>query len=589
MRREIAICIMLIFGSLFLANGQTSIKDNKVEGYWNEPIEAIFIHLNTSLLLAGERLYYKAYILNSKTENLSTLSKIAYVELIDKEKKTVFKHKLRLTSGMGKGDFLVPTDVPTGNYKLLGYTQWMKNDGQNHLFQGDIGIINPYLENQNVISAKKDGIANLTLNDSFLKISRPRGTKHLSLSTDSKVYEKRSHVSISLKSLLEGSSHGNYSISVRKMDDFETNEKPSAESFMKVFEEAVPVESKTSEIRYLPELRGELISGRVLRKDTNSPAKGKRVSVSIPGEDFVLKVGNTNESGIFFFNLDAEYSGMEAVFQVLGLDHDQYIIELSQNEPMDIENLSFENLVITDEMKDLLLERSIFNQVENAYVEVKSDSIRSFRDVRPFYRNLAQVYNLDDYTRFPTVQETIVEVIDHVWFRKNNLGEYVFQVRGYDSFTYSQLLPLVIVDGVLVQRHQDLVEYSTKNVQKIGLFRERFRIGPQVFQGMVAIETKLGDFKLPSNEEFIKLEKLFKPLPEKHYFKQSYSAATKMETERIPDFRHQLLWEPDFKLTSDEIKIDFFTSDVTGNFEICLEGFTFKGEPISLREVIQVE
>ena len=57
----------------------------------------------------------------------------------------------------------------------------------------------------------------------------------------------------------------------------------------------------------------------------------------------------------------------------------------------------------------------------------------------------------------------------------------------------------------------------------------------------------------------------------------------------IPDYRYQLLWKPDLNLNEGEMSIEFFTSDITGDFEISLEGYTNNGIPVSLRKFITVE
>ncbi len=74
------------------------------------PQENVFLHFNTSLLVSGESIYYKIYCLNGKTEKLSTLSKMAYVELIDSDYKSIFKHKIKLEDGVGFGDFFIQSN-----------------------------------------------------------------------------------------------------------------------------------------------------------------------------------------------------------------------------------------------------------------------------------------------------------------------------------------------------------------------------------------------------------------------------------------------------------------------------------------------
>lgn len=72
----------------------------------------------------------------------------------------------------------------------------------------------------------------------------------------------------------------------------------------------------------------------------------------------------------------------------------------------------------------------------------------------------------------------------------------------------------------------------------------------------------------------------------KDYFRQVYHIASKENTNRIPGFRNQLFWETCIQLSSEEKELIFFTSDVTGVFEIIIEGFTNNLEPISIKKFI---
>ncbi len=69
-----------------MVDAQVMLKnDNQLNGFKDIPQETIFIHFNSTLLLTGEYLYYKVYCLNTETNYLSDLSKMAYVELIGKK------------------------------------------------------------------------------------------------------------------------------------------------------------------------------------------------------------------------------------------------------------------------------------------------------------------------------------------------------------------------------------------------------------------------------------------------------------------------------------------------------------------------
>ena len=119
--------------------------------------------------------------------------------------------------------------------------------------------------------------------------------------------------------------------------------------------------------------------------------------------------------------------------------------------------------------------------------------------------------------------------------------------------------------------------------------RDEYYYGSQIYKGVISITTIKGEYHKELNEKYLSKVKLFKPRQRKHYFNQMYNEATTLEASRIPDFRQQLLWMPDFVLNETQKTIEFFTSDTKGVYEISLEGFTDQGEPVSVKERIQVE
>ena len=139
MKKTIYILAFILL-QVVVSNAQTTIKNKDITVYQQIPQEKIFLHHNASFLLTGEYLYYKVYCLSTKTDALSDFSKIAYVELINTNKDQIFRHKVRLESGLGRGDFFLPTNIPSGNYKLIAYTQWMRNGEDQHFFQTPGGI-----------------------------------------------------------------------------------------------------------------------------------------------------------------------------------------------------------------------------------------------------------------------------------------------------------------------------------------------------------------------------------------------------------------------------------------------------------------
>ncbi|MEN8187263.1 MAG: hypothetical protein ABFR05_09065 [Bacteroidota bacterium] len=567
--------------TLIISVFSQNISHNKTNSI---PNEKIFVHYNTTFLLPGEYQSYKVYCLNSNTNTLSNLSKIAYVELVSSNKESVFKEKIILKNGVGDGYFFIPPTIKSGSYKLIAYTLWMRNSKKEFFFQGDVSVVNPYLISEEIISKEQDSI--LSKKNIPYTANIKSCNNFIELKVNQNSFAKREKVLLKINHLINDFKNGNYSISVRKIDKIKTAQKPSATNYDSLNPTNNSVLQSNSKNIYLPELRGELLSGKVINKKTEKTIINKKVALSIPGKDFIFKVSNTNNDGVFYFNLDKEYEGQDAIFQVIGKEREEYQVEIDNQSPLDFPDLKFYDFKITKSSKELILQHSVYNQIENSYATAKSDSIKKIEFTSPFYDSKSIEYFLNDYNRFPTLEETIVEIIPEIFIRTRK-GDSTLHVRVYDEEIETGLSSLVLVDGTMVQDHNKLVEYNAKRVNKIEVVNELYLYGSQVFEGVISIETLEGNFKNNISGGFIKNVKLFKPLSKKIYYKQNYDGEDK--SRRIPDYRIQLLWESNVVLNEKENKISFFTSDVSGDFEICLEGFTNKGQPVSLRETIIVE
>ncbi len=570
-------------------HGQTAMHETEKANILKAiPKEDVFIHQNASTLFVGERLFYKMYCLDQETDLLSAISKIGYVELVGADKRSIFMHKVRLVNGTGEGDFFIPANVPTGNYKLLGYTRWMKNNPVNRYYISDVNIINLYLTDENSLETELDSTssvqASLRGKRTNMLMQENHNEAALEITLNKEKYGKREKVVINLEALLEDSGYGSYSISVKRKDTI-VDSNASDTAYHKKITKTRP---STSDFLFLPELRGELLAGQIVAKNQMSSLANRKIGFSIPGNNFIFKMANTNEKGEFYFNLDSDYENTVAYIQVFGNEKDAFQIELQENS-IAYDNLEFNRLRISKTNRESILQRSIHAQIENAYFDAKDDSLVPVIKDIPFYKKFATIYNLDDYTRFPSIEETFLEIIENAWIDKNGDNDISFKVRGDEYFTDSNFQPLVIVDGIMLQNHADLLNMGAEMVKTIGISRNDYEFALQMFRGIIFIETFEGNSEKLFDRDFIGKIDLNPPLRDKRYFRPKYRSNTEMAINRVPDYRYQLLWLPELILREGEETIEFFTSDITGGFEVILRGFTSKGTPVTISRAFQVE
>ena len=135
----ILVCLCNILPAQKAFDGITRSFDN----YRTQNLqEKIFVHTDKNFYMAGEIMWYKLYAADAHLNRPLDLSKVCYVELLNKEHKPVFQSKVALDNAMGDGSFQLPYSVNTGNYILRAYTNWMKNSSADYFFEKNITIVN---------------------------------------------------------------------------------------------------------------------------------------------------------------------------------------------------------------------------------------------------------------------------------------------------------------------------------------------------------------------------------------------------------------------------------------------------------------
>ncbi|RZV65986.1 MAG: hypothetical protein EX254_04370 [Flavobacteriaceae bacterium] len=564
-------------------HGQYVLKNiDDVTWYINIPQEDIYLHYNSVFMLTGETLHYKVYCKNANTKELSNNSKIAYVKLVGQEG-LVFEHKIRLTNGTGKGDFFVPPSIRSGNYKLIAYTRWMTNGSRDDFFQADLSIINPYAN----ITFDENAVDIVTQN-----VFQPKESDKLDLVLDADAYDKRQAVNISLIAK-EGSAIGGvYSLSINKKEDFINDDgKLTTIAFQEALKDnRVSSTRKIGEIINLPEFKGEMLSGMVVDNQTGQPVSGQEVALSILSKEAYQDIVRTNENGIFYFQLLNEYSTPKALIQVLNDEQSDFKLTINDASIREFSDLQFKEIKLHPKHKDAIIARSIHNQIENGYANVKQDKIIKREYGELFYGNPIRTYVLDDYKRFSTIAKTLEEVVDDVYHERKGGKQRFINVRERETDPYYEvdILPLIVVDGAAVQNHESILYFDANKVESISVLRDEYYYDKRVYQGVLMINTFDGDYYNNLQGEHIQLIDLKSPQQDKDYFYQDYDLQSK-SADRIPDYRTQLLWEPNISLTGERLRIRFFTSDVRGTFEVSLEGFDKDGKPVSIKKYFKVE
>lgn len=145
MEKKVFFISCLVFGLLSFLAGSAQNPAEILDAYQKDHYrETVFLQPDKDYYLTGEKIRFKVYCLDRMTGVPSELSKVAYVELLNRDNLPVLQTKIPLTKGSGFGSLYLPTNIISENYILRCYTRWMRNDGPENYFHAVLPVINPF-------------------------------------------------------------------------------------------------------------------------------------------------------------------------------------------------------------------------------------------------------------------------------------------------------------------------------------------------------------------------------------------------------------------------------------------------------------
>lgn len=107
----------------------------------NFTTEGIYIHFDKDIYVAGETMWFKAYLHAGTIPSL--YSTIVNIELLNDSGKIINKKILPVIGASAAGEFTLPLDAPQMNYTVRAFTKRMLNFGADFFYQRRIQVINP--------------------------------------------------------------------------------------------------------------------------------------------------------------------------------------------------------------------------------------------------------------------------------------------------------------------------------------------------------------------------------------------------------------------------------------------------------------
>lgn len=546
--------VLLLTGTAHVSEAQQAV------------FERVYVQTDKQVYLTGESLWTKIYVTQSDGSK-SLLSKIVYLELIGDTIPYV-QQKIDVSEGQASSRILLPVDLPTGNYRLVAYTRVMQNEGESVFFNRPITIYNPFTT-ERLINGQTS-ISNNPVTNELL--STPPATSLVSV--DKPSFQSREQGFVYLKGV-------NEKVHSLSLSIYRKEELPGLPPFtIYDWKETIPSRQDTYQVTFLPEYEGHIVSGRIVADDGSAVVPESNTIVPLiafPGEGMRLFVGRVEEEGqVEFFT--KRIDGMEeAVTSVISVLDKTFRVDIQS--PFAVHQQAYElpPLIVSDTLKDVLLERSIGVQAMHGFW---GDTIWPTKQNLPhLLGERDKLYKLDEYTRFTSMQEVITEYVLGLRFRKVNGRRYLSSLTE-DNLGFTAANTLVLLDGIPLHDHESIYTYDPLLVEQLEIFRGKYIFGGQFFDGIASFQTYDKNYKGvkfdPSSQLFA-----YKGTELQTSFYMPDYTNPKVRYSRLPDMRHTLLWVPEIKTKGDEtITIPFFTSDMKGEYIVVVEGMSSDGDVI---------
>ncbi|MEQ9441373.1 MAG: hypothetical protein RIG62_20175 [Cyclobacteriaceae bacterium] len=352
------------------------------------------------------------------------------------------------------------------------------------------------------------------------------------------------------------------------------------------------MQPKTPDFTFIPEYEGPIIQGKVLDFPSGEAMENRKIYLTVPGAHFQFygaTIGNqgTTEfitrnifgtTSLYFHTNDDSISG----FEISSPFSDQYTAAV-----LPVFDLAESN-------REMLEQRSMSMQVQNVFAENKMNQfVKPPVDGLSFYGVPDRSYLLDDYTRFPTMEEVMREYIREVAVRKQQ-KQYHYKVLGKADNSYYDGDPLVLLDGMPLFDINQAIALDPLDIKKIDVVQQQFVLHKSIFSGIVSYTTYQGDFSIvPLDPQAIKVA--YDGLQQQREFYMPQYETEQQLSSRMPDFRVLLYWAPTIETGPDgNSELHFYTSDQPGTYVGTIQGmsdtgamgrgtFTFevKGEPLN--------
>lgn len=487
--------------------------------------EYIHAFIDKDCYLTGEQILVHVSV-TDEALNPMDVSKVAYVELCD-TKQLQAGGLVQLKDGEGWAAISLPGSMHSGNYQMNVYTRYQRNFGPDCYYKRIVSVVN-------LLNPSEDD------DIEFVEGIPETNEEEESLLSDKKEYSTREKVNIRLPKV-EGRA---MTLSVVRKDcGYSDNHKDYSD----------PVFREFSSLKFIPEVDGHIVSAKSSdRKEVN------KTQLALVGKTGMVFDGQIQEDGsVWYYTI-----GLNGTLPTClnGYTFEDSPVRMEYQLPYEVVlPEALPSLKIYYDEKELQ-NRSVGSQIEKSKRDISLGNIVG-HDIQFLGVNPDKFYDLDEYTKFKTVREILIEFVSGIRSRSVNKHKQLFTYNS-ESHEYSKWAALVLLDGMPVYDIDALMDYDARRLKFVQIYNGRFQFGENPCQGVISFISRKGalqDFRLDEGTQMYNYEF---PQNRPAFLSPIYED----KSSRNPDFRHTLYFNPE--VTED---CEFYTSDLPGTYEIVLK------------------
>ncbi len=415
----------------------------------------VYVATDKSCYVAGDRIWCSLFSAPGPA--------VAYLELRSSEG-TAARARIALEQGRGGGSIQIPAVTPTGNYRLVAYTEGSEPAG-------------PVLSVFNTLgTARVKGGVEIAGDGEALPAPKDIQTGYGFSVSDSGSLELRNTSGAPVS----------FCVSLYREDSLPAPAYRSISGF-------VPGSPATQE-------EGEVLCARLAGADADAVADyadkntpGLRALLAAPGTGDNCYSAVKDPDGLFRFRTDNIYGDCDVVCMLEDVDpasdcHLELVSPFRYPAPSDLPVLRLYRGSAPD------LERRTAAMLHG----VSSDTLAV---TLPMHRSHFLLehecisYILDDYVRFPTMEEVFVEITPNVKMRKRKGVTHVYVLL---QTPVSESVPqwgeaLAMIDGVPVPDQSLIRTYDPAIVKVVEVYPYRYNFGGSIYGGVLNLVTFKGN------------------------------------------------------------------------------------------------